>query len=270
MVTTLALTFVFSQQGSTAEDKQRFPSTNVLGSAILAGRWERVKELLAERKAEKTGLGDGSMASLMDGGYIQADNYYANILTGIRLYKEAGAGPNEANGKALYLAAAGDKHGQIIERLLQYGADPNHRWFYPDSVGIKSGGTPPIGAASSTKNANLLIKYGAKLDVFFVSESVFDPKFKCNITPLIQAVLMKNLHSLVPIYLKARANPNLKCAENGMTALHFAARYNYDDVIPMLLKAKADKNLKDKNGRTALTLARKYKSAKAIKALSEK
>ena len=269
MITTLALTLVFSQQGSTAEDKERFPSTNVLGNAILAGRWERVKELLPERKAGKTGLGDGSMASLMDGGYIQADNYYANILTGIGLYKEAGASPNEANGKALYLAAAGDKHGQIIERLLQYGADPNHRWFYPDSVGKKSGGTPPIGAASNAKAASLLIKYGAQLNVFFVSESVFDPKFKGSVTPLIQAAFMKNLHSLVPIYLKARANPNLKCPENGMTALHFAARYNHDDVIRLLLKARANKNLKDKDGRSPLMLARKYKSAKAIKALSQ-
>ncbi len=263
----MSLTIVLLQQGSTAEDKQRFPSSKVLGNAILAGRWERAKELLAEIKAEKKGLGDGSMASLMDGGYIGADNYYANILTGIRLYKEAGASPNEANGRALNLAATGDRYGQITERLLQYGADPNHRWFYPDGVGRKLGGTPPIGAASNVKTASLLIKYGAKLDVFFVTESVFNPKFKGNVTPLIQAVLMKNLHPLVQIYLKAGANPNLKCEESGMTALHIAAEYNYNDVIPMLLKAKADKRLKDKTGRTPLAVARKYKSAKAIKAL---
>jgi hypothetical protein len=261
------MALILCQQGSTPEDKQRFPSTNVVGSAILAGRWERANELLVEIRATKSGLGDGSMASLMDGGRIGADNYYANILTGIRLYKEAGANPNEANGKALYLAATGDKYGKIIERLLQYGADPNHRWYYPDSVGQKLGGTPPIGAASNVKTASILIKYRAKLNVHFVTESVFDPKFKGKVTPLIQAALMKNLHPLVPIYLNAGANPNLKCEETGMTALHIAAQYNYHDVILMLLKAKADKSLKDKNGRTPLAVARKYKSLKAIKAL---
>ena len=270
MVTTLALTLAISLQGSTAEDKQRFPSSKVLGNAILAGRWDRAKELLAEVKAEKKGLGNGSMASLMDGGYIGADNYYANILTGIRLYKEAGANPNEANGKALYLAAAGDKHGQIIERLLQYGADPNHFYFYPNGMAKKYAGIPPLGNVYYELPVKFLFKYKAKPDVFFVFNTNEDPKNIYHITPLIKTIIQKELHKLTPVFLLNHANPNLKCPENGMTALHFAARYNYNDVIPMLLKAKTDKTLKDKNGRTPLAVARKYKSAKAIKALSGK
>ena len=110
MIYALSLSMVIFQQGSTVEDKQRFPSEVGLGSAILAGRWDRAKELLAEMKAENRKLGEGSIAALMAGGYIAADNYYANILTGIRLYKEAGANPNGANGYALYLAAEGDRH----------------------------------------------------------------------------------------------------------------------------------------------------------------
>lgn len=263
MNTVLALTLVLSQQGSTVEDKQRYSDP---GSAILAGRWERAKELLAEIRAAKTGLGDGSMASLMDGGRIGADNYYANILTGIRLYKEAGASPNEANGKALYLAAEGDKYGQITERLLQYGADPNHRFYHPEGIAKKFGGIPPLGVVYYEVPAKNLLKYHAKPDVFFPFNRNEELTIY-QVTPLMRTVILKGAHKVTSLLLQNKANPNLKCPENGMTALHFAAKYNYDDVIPMLLKAKADKSLKDKNGRTPLAVARKYKSLKAIKAL---
>ena len=267
MFLTLAVAFSIVQQGSSAEDKHRYPGQESLTHAIADGKWTRVKELFAELKAEKRKPSEGSIAALMNG-RIVSDLYYANILTGIRFLKEAGENVNGTNGYALYLAAGGDRHGQIIERLLEYGADPNHAYFNPEYKNRnRIEGIPPLGEATSATNVNLLLKYGAKPDVFFVYESTYRPVFKGHVTPLMRSVIIGPRPSVTKLLLDGKANPNLKCPENGMTALHFAAQYNFDNLIPMLLKAKADKKLKDKNGRTPLALARKFKATKAIKAL---
>ncbi len=267
MLLTLAFAISIVQQGSTAEEKNNYRGPESLSHAIADGKWARVTELLGEIKAENRKFPVGSIAGLMNG-RIASDTYYANILTGIRLLNEAGDNVNAVNGYALFLAAGGDKHGQIIERLLQYGADPNRPYFNPDYNNAKGNeGIPPLGEAIIDTNVKLLLKYGAKPNVFFPFESGYRPVFKGHVTPLIRSVIIGPRPSVTKLLLDGKANPNLKCPENGMTALHFAAQYNFDTLIPVLLKAKADKKLKDKNGRTPLALARKYKSVKAIKML---
>jgi hypothetical protein len=221
-------------------------------------------------KGENRKLGEGCMSALMAGGRIASDNYYANILTGIRLYKEFGANPNEANGKALYLAAEGDRYGQITERLLKFGADPNHSFYYPKSVGEKYGGIQPLGVVNFDASMKRLLQYGANPNVYFAFNSNETPKPVNHVTPLMRTVIVPALHRLAPILLSNNANPDMKCPENGMTALHYAAQYNFDDMVVMLLKGKADKNRKDNFGRTPLQLARKFKSARSVKALSGK
>jgi ankyrin repeat protein len=52
-------------------------------------------------------------------------------------------------------------------------------------------------------------------------------------------------------------NPNLVFSkdENGMTALHYAARFGYKDVVELLLANKADANAQTKQGLTPLEMA---------------
>ena len=94
--------------------------------AMLAGKWSLAKELLAEMKRSNTKIDSSSLSRLVE--LSQSSIYNANVLTGLRLFKEYGVDFQKGDGHLLTIAAVHDKWGQVTERLLQYGADPNKPW----------------------------------------------------------------------------------------------------------------------------------------------
>ena len=260
----LALTWIQTKP-STDQDKSVYPSPKFILAAMVAGRWDRVSELLPEWKEKYKDQRDGAMSYLC--GFVGADDKYANVLTGIRIAKEAGANPNGDNGHALYIAAMGDRHGQVVERLLKYGADPNHRYFYPDAIGKKDGGAPPLSVAGNPKTVEFLFKYKANPNFIFSLPPLYKLGYSAHVTPLMQATMLPTWQPVVIILLNNGAKPDVKCPENGMTALHFAAQFDYDVVAKQLVKAGASKKQKDKKGRTPIMVAKQYRSKKVIKAL---
>lgn len=70
--------------------------------------------------------------------------------------------------------------------------------------------------------------------------------------------------------LSIKQNINFKDPENGMTALHFAAMAEKDDLVKLLLENNADPTITDNNGSTPIHDAAQYGKLNNLKALLEK
>ncbi|XP_069700077.1 golgin subfamily A member 6-like protein 25 isoform X5 [Periplaneta americana] len=79
----------------------------------------------------------------------------------------------------------------------------------------------------------------------------------CGWTALHQAALSGH-HAVCELLLAAGARPNEPDDEDGCTALHWAAGCGHAPVVQLLLEYGAQRGARDKRGRTALDLARKY------------
>lgn len=186
---------------------------------------------------------------------------YGKMLTGTRLCFEYGADPNAFNGLPIWWAARCDKWQKLTERLLIYGAKPNLETRGPGKpYSDEPWGTPLSQAIDwkKPKNVALLLKYGADPNLRYRKDKLL---------PLSAAASSGQVDILQQL-VKAGAKVNAKNSITGRTALHDAAAKNQAQSIIELLKHKADKRARDKNGKTALDLARKAKASSAVRALT--
>lgn len=270
MMFTIVSLLALGQGYQPPPDKDRFPSVGYVTDAIIAGRWDRAKELLNEigsfKNPKYAGMRSGVIGRLCE--YAGASDRYANALTGIRLLFERGADPAGNRNIAIAYVIGKDQWGEIIERLIQYGVKPDALTFAgPDD---RTGCYPmflSILYNPKAKAAEVLLKHGA--DPNRLNDAPYYDKLdgESSLSYLTIATI-EGKTDFVRVLLKYKAKVNMTCPDNGMSALHYAAKWNRTEIIPMLLKAGANKRAKDKQGRTPLQIAKASKSMGAIKLLS--
>ncbi|MEI7986779.1 MAG: ankyrin repeat domain-containing protein [Armatimonadota bacterium] len=268
MPTIATLLFLgLASQATSESDKAMYPHPTDAFGAMAHGRWDRARYLLDQlTDGKKKKVNIFYVQALCE--WAQSSQYNANVLTGIRWCKEYGANFKEDDGYVLVTAINCDKWGEVVERLLQYGCDPNKPWVNRRNMNFSR--TPlfaSIGSGKSTKNMLTLLKFGASTEKY--SEFILDIKgSRINITPLMYGAEQKDGVKL-KLLISHKAKVNAICPEDGRTALHFAARWDCAENISLLLKAGAKKSLRNKAGETALDVAKKYKAKNAIAVLSK-
>jgi len=136
----------------------------------------------------------------------------------------------DERGNTALIEAAIEGYGDIVQFLLEEGANPNlvNRW----------GDTALMRASTRGHTAIVEMLLNAEAD----------PK-----TALIRASAQGHT-AIVRMLLDAGVDPNLTTA-NGQTALMEASARGHTDTVEMLLNAEADPNLADRDGDTALMRA---------------
>ncbi|RMG24598.1 MAG: hypothetical protein D6724_05735 [Armatimonadetes bacterium] len=270
--------------GAAATQEQRQPNAYDVYNAIINGRWDevdRIKEQVGSFSHDKL-PGARDVLSLLASvtGY---SHVYANALTGVRICIEYGADPNAMQGSPLSIAAGADKWSKVVERLLQYGADPNlHAPKAPSALHNAIEGNLP-------NNVRLLIEHKADVnrEAWVVIDVVGDPKnpefpLKRPLTPLAYAAWLGR-PEITSLLIEGGASVTQRNSVTGRTALHEAAvgrvpprwsGYPYSEelqteVVKILLRHGADRKIKDKNGDTALDLAKKAKAANVVRLLEQ-
>lgn len=235
---------------------------------IFRSRWDELDQALkkivyfphsSSRKYGETVIGSLCM-------YSGRSDMTGNVLTGMRLLVKHGANPSGNQREAMFFAARLDEWGEVTERLIKYGVNPNAKC----SMNPKFEGLVPIYLTAeynkSTKAAVVLLSNGADPNVFSVNPE--NPTGdKGQLTPLMIAAF-KNKPEMIKTLVNFKAKVNLTSLSSGMTALHYAAKSNASESIEVLLKAGANKKLKDKKGRTPLAVAKLAKSKLAIQLLN--
>ena len=192
-----------------------------------------------------------------------------NDLGGVIALVEQGANVNatgdfEEIGKDLTpLNLAVSQDDEIVDVLLQNGADPNKfSDFYAGQAKQTQSVTPLMRAAQLGKTST------AK----FLLANKADPNLrnKKGDTALMTAVSSADLMRLL---LESGANPNL-ANEEGFTALMaVVSGASYDKTKPekvrLLLEKGAKIDAKDKNGRSALDIARSYNDTQTVNLLQK-
>ena len=234
---------------------------------IYMSRWPEVERALWKigtfHQSKYREYGESIFGSLCR--FSGKSDMNGNVLTGMRLLRDHGANPSGNHGCAMWHAAELDEWGDITERLIQYGVNPNAKC----SANSAFEGLVPIYETAyqnkTSKVANILLKKGVNSNVFTV-----DPRNptgdKSPLTPLMIAAF-KNHYETVSALIKFKASKSLTSPISGMTALHYAAKGDSYQSIEILLKAGADKKLKDKKGRTPLAIAKSVKAKWSISLL---
>jgi ankyrin repeat protein len=161
----------------------------------------------------------------------------ATAISLLTKFPELAKATNDAGVPVLCLAL-GDNSTELIEPLLNAGADPN-----------AAKPTPPLLLAMDVcphpHEVALLVQYGA--DVNVVSTAF-------GLTPLMEAANFGDLESVKALAEKG-ADVNAKDTAGGLTVLHHAVYGANADVVTYLLQKGASVDAKDNDGQTALQLA---------------
>ena len=144
--------------------------------------------------------------------------------TGIPLFSTGFVGaPGTSGQTALYNAALGDRI-EVIEMLLEHGANPNS---------LSSKGSTPLAAVLNT----------------YAGFRPADPTRDKSIEPTFEEKM-----PIVNILFASGADVNI-VAEDGSSILHHAASLGNDEVVELLLEHGINLSLKDDSNRTALDVA---------------
>ena len=231
---------------------------------IVRSRWGEVDQALAKIKSfpESKFKDDGETVIGFLCTYAGRSDLTGNVLKGMRLLYEHRANPSGDHGVSMFHASRLDQWGEVTERLIQYGVNPNAKC----SMNPSFEGIAPLFLAAdynkSSKAAGVLLTHGADPNTFSLDperpQSDLGP-----MTPIMIAALRNN-PGIVAALIKFKAKVNLSNPSSGMTALHYAAKANASESIRALLKSGANKKLKDKKGRTPLVIAKLAKAKQAI------
>lgn len=231
---------------------------------IFRSRWSELDQALKKinsfPKSQFKDYGETVIGSLCT--FSGRSDMTGNVLTGMRLLYEHGANPSGNHGAAMLQASRLDRWGEVTERLIKYGVNPNAKC----SMIANFEGVIPLYLTAdynkSPKAAGVLLSKGADPNVFS-----FDPRNptgdKGQLTSIMIAAFRNNF-DIIPTLVKFKAKVNVTNPSSGMTALHYAAKSNASESIRALLKAGANKKLKDKKGRTPLDIAKLVKAKLAI------
>jgi ankyrin repeat protein len=171
-------------------------------------------------------------------------------IDAFRTLLNAGADVNATSangGTVLGVAVASD--ADKVALLLAKGSDPNRRFVH--------GGVAPIYplqlavVAGDKEVVELLVSRGAAIDQHLTT--FFGP-----LPPLSHAIKSGKL-AMVKLLISLGANVN-QADDLGMTPLLWSAISDYgsDEVVRVLLHAGANSKARDKNGATAVELARRF------------
>ena len=125
-------------------------------------------------------------------------------------------------------------HGEIVQLLLDFGADVNH---------VSDNGSTPLHITAEFGNkigAQALLIKGA--DVAMLNE---------NGESALHVAAQNGQEGLVSLLLDHRAEVDLK-SEFGLVALHYAASAGHEKTVKILLDSSANLNALDNSGRTSL------------------
>jgi ankyrin repeat protein len=145
--------------------------------------------------------------------------------------------------------AAGRGHENIVQLLIDAGADANPLW--PTAGG-------PLHAASRCGNVNIvhmLLAHGADLNAIIHGET------------LLQTATYWGQAEIVRVLIDAGADVNLVTRYKPEPPLQFAVKKGSTDLVRMLLDAKADIGAVSGNGNTALGIAAAHGHEEIVKLL---
>lgn len=204
---------------------------DVLRDAMGNSEWEKAKQLIKDHPALAL-----SRDSSGDTPLFQAARDNEEIVKLLLANKADVNATNETGQTPLFFAATSG-HVEIVDLLLQRGADPNIKGFC---------GPPLCGAMMFRRSdtlamAKTLVAHGARVDLA-------DGEGR---TPLHEAV-RSGLTDTAAFLIEQGADVNAKSAA-GETPLHAAVYYS--DLAELLLAKKADPNVRNKDGQTPLYAA---------------
>ena len=164
----------------------------------------------------------------------------------------AGADPNDKDSKGEHvLIAAGVRYGcDIMEELINAGADYN--------VNGKKGWTVlTLSAAGHCESVpELLIEKGVDLDIIVsippYDNGSYSAPMSVDIPMPGSALHIARKSRILELLIDAGANINLKEDKKGYTPLHVAVFQNDDNKVALLLGYGADHNIKDGSGKSPL------------------
>ena len=175
------------------------------------------------------GIAKGDIAAMKEGNPlgITSDTYEHHLKIMKLLIAQPNIKINETiNGFTGLMSASRFGNAQIVELLLQAGADPN--------MSIKT----PVG------------KHILGIYQYFVTEGPLVGNECIGRTALMIACECGHFE-VVQLLLKANANPNLR-ETLGITALMIATNKGFSDIVLQLLEYDADPNICDSSGCTAI------------------
>jgi ankyrin repeat protein len=244
----------------------------------------------------KTALKNGMKANAKTARGTTALMLAARDPAKVKLLLQHGADVNaraESGFTALLVAARFRGNAEVVRLLLKQGAKVNA----DKNVKVINNASALVIAASSgdVDTARALIDAGANVEdrmmvlgvlpvtpllaatlrgdnemAAFLLKHKADPNAGDPDTPLARAIV-NNQAETVKLLLAKGANVNL-VDPLGMTPLHYAASVPFDEpaIVEALLAAGAKREATDKQGRTALELARAYSHAAVEKALKSR
>ncbi len=194
-------------------------------------------------------------------------NLINNNLAGVKDVLNQGVDVNtliynrkyEPRGRTLLMIAAENNHAEIVEYLLEKGADSRIRdvtggdaFYYATRFTFM-----PRNTAGSMQVVKMLLNEGADVSV----------ATKRGLTPLIRASSI-GFVDMVNLLISKKADVNVKTKKGKETALHAAVRKGNITVVEALVNAGADIRITNRKGETPLDLAkkkRKYEIANLLK-----
>ncbi|XP_068236789.1 kinase D-interacting substrate of 220 kDa B-like [Palaemon carinicauda] len=192
----------------------------------------------------KAALNAGAFIDLQDEtGWTALNHAASKNHTGVARYLIlVGANvniPNNDFGDTPLIWAVYNENFELTKALVEAGANINHKEFDGDS---------PLNMASAPEKNTEIFKY------LIDNGADVDDQDNDGWSALILAANHNKLDR-VRMLLKANANPDLKTASFGDTALHWAVAFGYNDIVRELIVAGADFNLPNNRGVTPLNIA---------------
>ncbi|HKR60425.1 MAG TPA: ankyrin repeat domain-containing protein [Pyrinomonadaceae bacterium] len=169
----------------------------------------------------------------------------------VRFLLKRGADANAAwpqSGITALMIAAGEGHLEVVKALLNAGANPK-------AMAYGHGGIPICAWMYAMNRCN--DDWLEIMDALLAAGVEVNPK-TIYPSPLAQAIENDDT-VMIEALLKRGANVNLSDSETRDTLLIFAARYSTPEVVKSLLDAGADVTAKNKEGKTALAIAKESK-----------
>jgi ankyrin repeat protein len=212
----------------------------------------RVSVLLDEGVEPTTldGYGNSALSSAAENGHLDIVQQFIPLVD---------IDQQNTDGFTALHKAASSNHPQVVQTLLQAGANPNIRSYGPRNAALHN-----AAAKGYTSVVQVLLNHQGKI------KTDIDLRNEEGLTALNRAALA-NHPQVVQMLLEAGADPNVPTYGPRNTALHNAALKGYTSVVQVLLnhqgKVKTNIDADNRDGLTALHLAATSEQPQVVKML---
>ena len=166
----------------------------------------------------------------------------------VKLLLQAKADPNHENALALMIAAE-QGYLDIVQQLLEYGADPNSISNVDGSTALHYVLKSPTETLHKADKENTSIKLTIIQQLLEKGANIINIQNKDGLTALMMAT-DDGLSEIVELLLQNGADPNIH-GDKGLTALMCACNHGNSKVAKSLLRFNANPQLVDNDGFTA-------------------